>query len=425
MLTIKAVRRYTTAILCCAATAMIAAGARLAFEPPLNEAISRATEAVSKQSREAEFRVRNLLARSPKSPEGLWLLANLYAKQGDRLGAYVCFRDFPNSHPNWAKARLAEGDQLFDLGDALSAEDSWIKASRDSELRFDAEGRLLALYGIQLRRDEWSQSLWKLIAAGRSTLREVVQIIILEHVVWQGEGIIETLQQFVSVNANDELSRASLVHHLLATGRPTEAKEQLDELLKRSPMSLHGALAAAAYAVAEADSTVLEPFQSPARSDWRLELQKSAIWKRYLGELELLRRAPAKAVPLLQEAASKAPFHPTGRQQLALALRLLGRMDEAELHAAAANTLARLDRSCHSMLSAGTWTPDEALGVVRDAASVGMIVEAKAWVRFAQKQQPLDERWQKLLTRLEAEPQTSRNSPPAAFLDSKRELKRW
>jgi len=409
----------------CPIIAMIAASIRIAIEPPFVDTLRTATEAVASRTREAEPQVRRLLSRNPDSPEGSWLLGNVYAGRGDHLGAFACFRRIPNSHPNGAQARLAEGDQIFEVGDAEAAEKAWTIARSEPTKCLDADQRLLALYGIQLRRDEWSRSLWSLIHSRPATLRELVQLMIMDHIVWQGEGAVETLQKFVAVNPIDRRSRASLVIHLLATGRPIEAKEHLDLLLKGPPNSSSQALAAMAYAVAENDPTVIEPFITAGEEKRHLELQANPSWSRGLGEIELLRGSPSTALPLLLGAARRDPFHPTGRQKLSLAFRLLGRTKEAELHASAANILARLDRNARPGQTAGAWTADEVQRVVHDAAAIGMVEEAKAWVHFAMTQQPSDVRWKREKDHLEAKPPTSRNNPPADFPDAAQELRRW
>jgi len=423
MLTLKLALR-AVGVLVIAVAAVAGAAGRGALEPSVGELVSTATDLTANQRGHAEPVLRRILARSPDNPEACWLLGVLFASREDHLGALACFRRIPNSHSQWSKSKLAEGDELFQLGDAVLAEATWNSALSTPQTQLDVRQRLLGLYGFQLRRQEWAAALQELIKAGRTSLREMVQLVIIGHVIWQGEGIVETLEKFVAVNPEDAVSRASLVQHLLAAGQSDEARKHLNVLLENPSRTPFEAYAVIAFATAEAKLQIVESYVASAPAEWRARLQNDPTWLRGLGELELQRGAVVKAASLLDAAARKEPFHPGGRQQLALALRLLGRMEEANPHAAAADVLARLDRNAHAMQTAGTWSADGAIEMSRDAASVGMVEEARAWLHFAQRDAP-DRRFQQLLDKANALPPTSRERPPATFLDPRRELQRW
>ena len=423
MLSVKAARLGVGVPVIAVAAAAGAAG-RGALELPVADLVGTATDLAAHQRGGTEPLLRRILARSPDNPEAGWLLGVLLASREDHVGALACFRRVPKSHSQWSKSKLAEGDELFQLADAVLAEAAWNSALSAPETQLDARQRLLGLYGFQLRRQEWAAALQEMIKVGRTSLREMVQLVIIGHVVWQGEGIVETLEKFVAVNPEDAVSRASLVQHLLAAGQSDEARKHLNVLLD-NPIGIPvEAYAVIAFATGEAEPRIVESYVASAPAEWRTRLENDPTWLRGLGELELQRGAAVKAASLLDAAARKEPFHPGGRQQLALALRLLGRMGEANLHAAAADVLARLDRNAHAMQTAGTWSADRAVEMARDAASVGMVEEAKAWLHFAQRDAP-DRRFQQLLDKANALPPTSREHPPATFLDPKRELQHW
>jgi tetratricopeptide (TPR) repeat protein len=399
--------------------------ARLWVEPPFAETLQLAIQSVAAGRPNAESQCRRLLRRDPHCAEASWLLGSLLAARNDSASALACFARIPSDHPEWPKARLALGSQWTELGDVVEAENILTPLIDHPVVGAAANRYLLALYGCQLRRDEWSACLWRIIDADDADLRAVIQLVILEHLVWQGEGIVETLQKYVAANPDDQRSRASLVQHLVATGRSDEAREHLDRLSAESSPSPKAALAVMAYAVSEASPRLVDEFINKVPRNARQVFETLPAWKRGLGQLALLQGDAGKALPLLTDAAIAAPFHPAGRQQLALAVRLLGRSDEAGLHAEAANVLARLDRTCHSMQTNGSGSVDDVLVVVKDAASVGMVREAKAWIRFALKRHPDDQRLHQWFQRLEREPATSRSAPPDRFLDPRKAAARW
>jgi hypothetical protein len=400
--------------------ALVAGFLRRNFEPRFEELLSSAVHSVATGSTDAERLARRALARNSDSAEANWLLGSVLASREDRFGALACFGKIPNDHAQSPKARLAEGNLLFDLGDAVAAEVKWRAAAAHPAIRPDAAARLMVVAAFQLRRAEWRSFVWEMIEAQRAGVREHVHMSISHYVIWQGENIIETLEAFVRGNKQDHLSRSSLVRHLLGVGRSDEARPHLESLLAADPSSKSTALAVMSFAVAEAEPKLFDDFVRSAPEELKRELATDSDWRRGEGELHLLRASPSQALPHLEASARVAPFHPTTRQQLSLAYRLSGRAKDAELHAAAAAVLARLDRNCHSIQNFGAYTPDQVHEVARDAASIGMVDEAKAWVRFARKSDPNHERLKSLDALLQRSPSSSVASPPAEFLDPRK-----
>jgi len=404
----------------------LAAVIRSALEPSFQSGLASARIAAYASRPEAESLVRRMLARRPSNPEGLWLLGSIYSERDDPFGAVACFRKVAGSELCVGKARIAEGDYLLRFGDALAAEIAWTSAEQFPVLRPEVEKRLLLLYSYQMRRSEWAEIIWRRVLLRRAGFRDLIQLMLAEHIDWHGDGVVETLERYVSVNPGDRISRSSLVHHLLVAGNIDEAKVHVRYLLDGDSSTPEEAFAIMDYAVADADPGVVESFLARSGKQVKGEILQSSMWLRGLGELELQRSALQKATSLLLASARKSPFHPTCRQQLSVALRLQGRYEEAAMHAAAAATLAHIEGRCFALRNADkNEAVEEIYGLVKEAASIGMIGEAKAWVRFVTIDRPKDSRWKRFADRLSAVGETSRLNPPASFLDPRQELLHW
>lgn len=400
-----------------AAVALAAVSGYLRFriEPTNESTVSSARLSKPAAFQTTERGLRRVLARNPSNVEALALLSGSLAGRDDEPGALAVLESVERPESLPVPLQLAAGDLLFHFGEAHKAERLWCQLREANPDALDIQQRLVAVYGIQLRRDEWRQAVWALVDGGRAGIRELCQIIILEHILWQGEGIIETLENFVRIDPSDRSSRSSLVRHLVGVGRLADAKSHLDALSTQADAET--AAAVMAFAAATVDMKFAEDFlkrQSPSVQE---AIQQSSDWRRGIGELKLNRGLAKEALVDLEFSATKAPFHPAGRQKLSLVHRLLANERESALHARAASALARLDRHCHQMQNSNSWTPDLVIAVARDAASIGMVQEAAAWVQFALKNRTDHAELKRLQLKLAELPATGGRAPPKQFLD--------
>lgn len=395
--------------------AAVTAFIRFQTEPTAENVVSSARLSKPGAFQTTERSLRRVLSRNPANREAVALLSGSMVGRDDEPGALAVLESVDQQASLPVPLRLAASDLLFHFGEAKKAERLWRQLREAQPGDLDIQQRLVAVYGIQLRRDEWRKAVWALVEGGRAGIRELCQIIILEHILWQGEGIVETLENFVRIDPTDQASRRSLVRHLVGVGRLDEAKSHLDALANEA--DAESAAAFMSFAVATGDLKIAEEFLKRQDPSAKEAIQQSSDWRRGYGELKLNRGLSTEALVDLEFSARKAPFHPAGRQKLSLVYRLLAKERESSLHARASSALARLDRHCHQMQNSNSWTPELVIAVARDAASIGMVQEASAWVKFALANKPDHAELARLQRKLLELSSTGGRSPPQQFLD--------
>jgi tetratricopeptide (TPR) repeat protein len=396
-----------------------AAGVRASLEPSC-EAVREAANRLLTSARPegAEPLLRRLLARLPDDAESHFHLGVLLRPRTP-AAALLEFRQVHPGSPWGPSARLAEGDLFFDAGLLSAAESAWTSLRDDGGEDKALRGRFLALYGVQLRRTEWLGLLWRMADDRQAGFRESIQLVIASDVVWVGEGIVPLLERAVRADANDRASKRSLAL-LYHTTAQTRKLPTLIAAVKSGAVEDDDRATVLDVAVRQADRIAAAKELSAIPTAQRTRLESRADFQRTLGRFALLESRPQDAVRWLERSTRTEPFVATAHHALATAHRLLGNTEAAGLHAAVAQTLARIEQRTHGMQNAGKWTADEVVLLTRDLVAVGMVEEARAWLQFALGEQPEHAGLQAAFEAALRRPATSSRRPPAKPLDPRR-----
>jgi tetratricopeptide (TPR) repeat protein len=333
--------------------------------------------AAARRFDEAEMSLRRLLAREPARTEARLLLGHLAHERGDWATVAAVFRGIPDSDPVAGPIRVAEGDAWLQLNRAVLAEDCWSRAHRLSPEDPQPRGRLIYVYGLQLRREPWMRLLWELYDRDQAGLGEMIQLMIAGHVVWEAEEAVQDVGRFAAADADDVNSRRAVGEYRLLAGQFPKAIRELESILQSKPDDLETRLALVECHLGRADNesarTCLDQISSPAPADYR-------FWKDR-GSLALLDRRLDDSVTDFAKALANAPFDRELHHKMAQSLRLVGNFDAAERHAETADKLARIHRLCHSLHFQRTPSLPEIERLVQLCEESGLIEEALGWIR--------------------------------------------
>jgi thioredoxin-like negative regulator of GroEL len=357
---------------------------------------------------EAETSLRRLLARQPNRTDARLLLGKLAHDRNDWATVAAAFRGVSDSDPMAGAIRVAEGDAWLKLNRAVLAEDCWSRAYHLSPEDPQPRLRLIYLYGMQLRREPWTELLWELYDRNQAGMREMIQLMIAGHVVWEAEEAVREVRRFAASDPDDFHSRRAVAEYLLLAGQIPEAIRELESLLQAHPNNVEARLAMVECHVARADNEnarkCLGQMPESAQADYR-------FWKSQ-GSLALLDQRFDDSVSDFAKALAQAPFDRELHHKIAQSLRPVGDFDSAERHAQIAGKLAKIHRLCHSLHHERTSSMANILHLVQLCEELELIEEARGWIMVGLEIDPRDTDLLAAQNRLSELPATSSRHPP-------------
>ena len=383
------------------------AGYRYSLVPSFEEVLWRLDAAQRIGARqEVERTLEWLIARYPERADASFRFA--LAKTANSLGHWpivaVALGTISDDDPLGAEARVAEGDAWRNLWRADKAEECWRRAlCIDPEQRLARQG-LLYLYVLQMRRNEWRQRLWELYDRNQFGLNEMLQLHIAGQVVWGASQTMEEMKQYA---VSDVASRRALGVYALQTGAVAEAVYHLSSILQHHPDDIETWLQLVSCrletgSIDEA-SQLFQQTPEGAQDDDR-------YWKLH-AMLAFAEGRHEDAIADYQQSLRIFPYDGDVHNKLGQALRFAGREDEAKRHAQLARKLAQIQRFCNELHNQG-WTMATVRSLAKACEELGLIEEARGWVRLALEHCPQDAELLASKARLEQLPSTSSRNPP-------------
>jgi predicted Zn-dependent protease len=355
----------------------------------------------------AETALRRLLARDPERFDARRYLADLARRGDDWPTVAAVLEPVPDADPNALAVRITQGDAAFKLNDPTTAERYWLRARRIDPSALVPRRRLLYLYAIQLRRREWSALLWELYDQELTTMREMLQLMIADHVVWESDEMIAILRGFVATTPGDAHSVRALATYLLHRGDVNSASQRLENLREANPDDGETwlALAECRLAVGDVDA-VRRLIDQPPNG-----LKRDPRFAKIQGFVALAEFRYDEAIEKLREALRKRWHDSAIHHKLAQAYRLSGELTSAERHERLSAVLAKIERLCNALQAAG-WQDETVRELVRLCQEASLIEEARGWVRLSRTQVPDDPFFREQELRLARMPTTSSRRPP-------------
>ena len=357
---------------------------------------------------EAETSLRRLLARQPNRTDARLLLGKLAHDRNDWATVVAAFQGVADTDPMAGSIRVAEGDAWLKLNRAVLAEDRWVRAYHMSPEYPQPRLRLIYLYGLQLRREPWAKLLWELYDRDQAGLREMIQLMIAGHVVWESEEATQDVRRFAEADGADFHSRRAVGVYLLLAGQIPEAIRELESILQSNHNDAETWLALVECHLARADNEsarkCLDQMSEPTQADYR-------FWK-HRGSLAVLELRLDDSVSEFAKALAKAPFDRELHQKMSQSLRLVGDFDAAGHHAVIAEKLAKIHRLCHSVHHQRSISLSDILQLVQLCEALGLIEESLGWTKLGLKLAKSDAGFVAAQDRLLALPATSARHPP-------------
>ena len=381
---------------------------RRSLEPdPQRELLRARRDLASGRVAEALDRIAWLDARHP------WSLTTADRLQTARVAfagerpamARAMLDDIPADDPAAANARLLIGDAWLRESRAVDAERSFHAALELDPDNLTARRRLLYLQSMRLRGDLWLASLWDLVDRDAAEFNEWVQVVIAGQIVWDAGEPLATVAAWAAADPEDVWSRRAAALYRSRLGRSDRAIEELTALagatgLQDVRLALLevladvGALDRFAQVLAETDAADPSTDLLRLRGGYRLDTGDTA-----------------GAVRDLRLAAAAGPFDRRTQTRLAAALRTAGDAADARTHADIAERLSRVQRLTH-VLSSVRQTPGLFAEAVADLHALGMLQEARAFLREGRSRYPDDPALTQWQARLAGLPSYSRRNPP-------------
>jgi tetratricopeptide (TPR) repeat protein len=351
------------------------------------------------EARAGLLRIERLRSKTARD----WLLEAQLASADDRTDralealAHVPETDFLAGQANLMAGRLERARNHI-----RTAEAYYRKALTADPGLIDARRELIYIYGVQLRRREIDaefRALGKLTPLNHHDLFTWA----LTHFTSWRPDIATDLRAYVDADPEDRASRLALVENLLdQPDQETNVLQLLDALPKADPdaLALRVSLALHLGRLDEARS-LLE--QAPPNH--------SALAK-FRGRLAMIRHDPTAAVEHFRRALSDEPYDRVSNAELARALILDNKAEEAEVYATRARRLDEVYKLVIRIRSADQESMALDLTSLGSACALADLTEeARHWYALAVSRDPLDSRAQQGLYRL-SHPKTDAEAIP-------------
>jgi tetratricopeptide (TPR) repeat protein len=347
-----------------------------------------------------------------RQPDGVDRLLRAEVQIGlDRLEAAESeLAQISSGHPIAPLALLRAGQLAVRQGRLRAAENAFLSSIRLLPRAVQPHKELVYIYSIQHRQAELDAQLADLLKLDALDFQIVLYWSKTRHTVWNPKADLAALEKYVASDPADRWSRLALVEALRRLDRLDEAQAVVAELPESDPevRAERVSLLMARGDFARAESLLNEgPSDHPELARLR-------------GQLALRRRDGSTALHHFQIAHRSQPFDHMTLTGLGTALRMIGQPDAARPYLEAArrheDVWALVARAATPEGERDPSLPRQ-LGMA--CAAIGRASEARAWLKLAIRNDPLDESSQRMLFDLERP-----GSPPASGESKSRENKK-
>jgi predicted Zn-dependent protease len=318
-------------------------------------------------------------------------------------------RAIPDSHPLGPLARLAEGQFEARRGRLRAAEAAFLNTLARQPTCAQARRELVYIYSVQHRLGPLDEQLAALADLGALDREHLLHWGRVRHINWSPQSDLPALERYVAADPDDRPSRLALAEALMRVGRLDEAEFTLAHLPAADPDAR-----VLRFRLAEARN---DPMAADALLDGGPADHPGLAYLR--GLRALARHDNTAAVCHLRSALASQPHDRATLSALAQALVVTGDaeaarplMDEVRLFGKVGALIAQADAE------KGRDDPALARRLGVAIAALGRPAEARAWLRRAIADDPLDAEAQQALQRLDAEqPAQPTSAAPASHGD--------
>ena len=382
---------------------------RWVVSPSTQSLVSAARElTLRRQIDQAEPILRRILARDADHAEARLLLGALFYEKGDYSAAVVTAAGVDDANPNGPRARVIEGDSWFKLGRVIAAERCWKRALGHDDGLAIPRVRLARLYAMQLRREEWSRTLWQMYDHQEVEVVELSQLPLVSSMNWD-DAVLNTLEQWAAADPEDLHSRRAIAALATTQGGGNETLRQLQSLRRQFPDSPHVAEDLLAEYLRIGD---LPRAKGLLRNAKNLDPTRFSV-ARSLATIALRERRFEDCIRHARVALSTFAYDLPSHQLLLDAQRQC-HSDLVDAEAETVRLLNGLHRLCLQLQASGL-TPRAARGLLQSCRALQMNEEGRAWAAQACRRWPGDPEFQRWRRFFAAAPPFSARNPGAGL----------
>lgn len=342
---------------------------------------------------QAEAVLARLVRLGPPRPVVLLLRAQVAAARDHVDDALAELARIPNDDPLAPLAWLSRGQLEARRGRLAPAEAAFRATLELNPRAVQARRELVYIYSVQQRLGGLDEQLAALTELGALDLPNLLHWGLVRHAEWAADIDLPALSRYVAADPDDRHSRLALAEALWRAHRADEAADALAPLPEADP---DARALRARMALDRGDLDAVEAELSGPPDD-------HPGLARLRARMALARGEPAAAVGHFRLALAADPRDHATKHGLALALEAAGAADEAaELRRALErhNELGELLVRAKSRRDLdGSGLP---LEIGRACVAAGRPLEARAWLRLAIADDPLDAEAQGILHELTA-----------------------
>jgi len=298
----------------------------------------------------------------------------------------------PEADPAASRARMVAGQVLRRLHQARRAEAHLRDAIRLDPGLLEARKELVLILAAQGRRSEVAEQFQAIAQLRPLAWEEALLWTATLEDIWINDTIRTELERFVAADPDDRFSRLALAAVNLREGDLERAEHWLDPIAASDPESV---VLRARIALERGD---LEALQQLIREGPDENAEVCLL----RGQLAARLGDPEAAMGHFREALRIDPTRRDALQGLSLALRQLGRSQEAAVYQEQAERWRMLTQRLQQAQGAGGKRDSVLLREIGETCeSLARLPEAVSWYRLAIAADPLDAKAQAALKRLE------------------------
>jgi tetratricopeptide (TPR) repeat protein len=321
------------------------------------------------------------------------LLRGMIASSKQRYDeALAELSEVSEGHPIAPLARIAAGQAELRRGRIRDAEKYFLDAVRLAPYALQARRELAYIYNIQHRQTEMDDQLEAYTELQTLDFQYALLWTKTRTVGWSPKADMPTLRKYVEADKGDRRSRLALAEGLRRQDDLDGAQALVDELDEDDPdgMAMRATLALDQGDFATAEAVIAEgPRESPSLARLR-------------GQLALRRRDADAAVDAYRIAYEADPLDRASGFGLGTALHMRGDEKAAgPLLATSRKQDALFPLVAYAATERGEKDPETPRKLGLACAEAGRIPEARAWLRLAIKNDPLDRSTQEALYQLD------------------------
>ncbi|MDR3621424.1 MAG: tetratricopeptide repeat protein [Paludisphaera borealis] len=323
------------------------------------------------------------------------LLRGMLAASDQRLDeAFAELATIPDGHPLAPPARIVAGQAELRRGRIRDAETYFLDAVRLAPYALQARRELAYIYNIQHRQTEMDD---QLEAFGELQTLNFAYVLLWSKtrtVGWSPKADMPTLRKYVDTDTDDRWSRLALAEGLRRQDDLDGAQALMDQLEESDP---EGLAMRATLALDRGDFPTAESLIASGSRD-------NPALARLRGQLALRKRDADAAVEAYRIAYDADPLDRSSVFGLGTALHMRGDETAAAPYLAAARKQDALFAIvAYAATEKGEQDPEVPRKLGLACAEAGRIPEARAWLKLAIKNDPLDRSTQQSLYQLDKE----------------------